>query len=44
VLETLAWVAYAVPVLLLFLAPARRGPAVASAQADRPEAVPAKAA
>jgi high-affinity iron transporter len=31
VLETVVWVAYAVPVLLLFLAPARRGPAAGPA-------------
>ena len=29
-LETIAWVAYAVPVLLLFLRPARRTPAPAA--------------
>jgi high-affinity iron transporter len=43
VLETIAWVAYAVPVLFLFLRPAKREPAATSATEAAPASAPQKA-
>jgi high-affinity iron transporter len=43
VLETIAWVAYAVPVLFLFLRPAKRKPAATSATEAAPASAPQKA-